>query len=363
MNPFYKYTKFSLLNQETKSSFIELKDEFNKDLLLYDPPKLINERLRDLRKAGEIHREVKKFILNNLRGNMRLFDLCNIIENKINELSNVNTININKGIAFPVGLSINNVVAHDSSFHGDERILKREDLIKIDYGVHMNGHIIDSAFTYSLSDKYNNLIDCTKEATLNAIKYIGIDMFMSEVSYIIEETIKSYEIEINGKIYNINAVCNLGGHNILPFQIHGDKFLLSHNDYKLVKDCKIEEKDLLAIETFATTGNGNIKQSSNYMTHYMLNRMNSERAKFTFNATNDCYNWIINNRKSLPFSIKWIHEGLFNKIGNKYKIGIKELLNKNILIGYPALCDEEGNYSSQDEKTIYIHEYGKEILS
>lgn len=379
MGYIYKFKNYKSLNDIRKDEdyileIEKIKDDKNSE----------RDKLKDLRLGGLIHRKIRDNIINYLikdddelyemmsyknnkreGKNVRLYDLCNRIENMINNELRIDNININKGVAFPVGLSINNIVAHDSSYNGDDRILKYDDIIKIDYGIHINGHIIDSAFTFSYSDKYNDLIESTKEATLNAIKYSGIDTAIEDITDIIEETIKSYDIELNKKIYDINPVQGLGGHNILPYEIHGGKIILSHKDYpENLKNLRMRENELYAIETFATNSDGIIKQSTNIITHYMLNKNYLKNSfKFTFNATKDCYDWIIKKRKTLPFSIKWIHDDLYKKIGNKYKFGIKELLEKNIINGYPAIETEIGSFSSQDEKTIYIHEYGKEILS
>ena len=62
------------------------------------------------------------------------------------------------GVGFPVGLSINECAAHWTPNPGEKRTLKSDDLIKIDYGVHIDGCIADSAFTFSFDEKFNELI-------------------------------------------------------------------------------------------------------------------------------------------------------------------------------------------------------------
>ena len=50
---------------------------------------------------------------------------------------------VNKGKGFPVGVSVNNCAAHFTCHNDCNKILKRDDLISIDYGVHYDGYIID----------------------------------------------------------------------------------------------------------------------------------------------------------------------------------------------------------------------------
>lgn len=46
---------------------------------------------------------------------------------------------------------------------------------------------------------------------------------MDEISGIIQETMESYEVELNGKTVPVKAIRGLTGHNILRYKIHGEK--------------------------------------------------------------------------------------------------------------------------------------------
>ena len=70
--------------------------------------------LENMRIGGEIHKRTKDYIKEIIKPNMLLYDLSEKIENNIKEECkklNINN-NINNGIAFPTGLSINNCAAH-----------------------------------------------------------------------------------------------------------------------------------------------------------------------------------------------------------------------------------------------------------
>ena len=49
--------------------------------------------------------------------------------------------------------------------------------------------------------------------------------------------------------------------------------------------------------------------------------------------------------------------------GEKYKIGLNELVRKKIIDEYPGIEDLPGTYTSQLEHTLYLHERGKEVVS
>jgi methionyl aminopeptidase len=52
--------------------------------------------------------------------------------------------------------------------------LQKEDVLKVDIGVHVRGRILDSAFTLTFEPTYNKLLEAVKAAT-NA----GIQVFIS----------------------------------------------------------------------------------------------------------------------------------------------------------------------------------------
>ena len=74
------------------------------------------------------------------------------------------------GLAFPTGCSLNNCAAHYTPNAGDETVLQYDDVCKIDFGTHINGHIIDCAWTVSFNPKYDKLLEAVKAATNAGIK-------------------------------------------------------------------------------------------------------------------------------------------------------------------------------------------------
>jgi methionine aminopeptidase len=88
------------------------------------------------------------------------------------------------------------------------------------------------------------------------VQEAGIDVRMSDIGAAIQETMESYEVEINGTTYPVKAIRNLNGHNIDQHVIHGGKSV------PIVKggdQTKMEEGEVFAIETFGSTGKGYVR--------------------------------------------------------------------------------------------------------
>ena len=71
--------------------------------------------------------------------------------------------------------------------------------------------------------KYDKLIEAAKEATYAGIKEAGIDVRLCDIGAAVHEVYDSYEIELDGKTYDIKPIRNLNGHTIEPYHIHAGK--------------------------------------------------------------------------------------------------------------------------------------------
>jgi methionine aminopeptidase len=135
-------------------------------------------------------------------------------------------------------------------------VLQHEDVMKVDFGVHINGRIVDSAFTVTFDPVYDNLVNACKDATNAGIREAGIDVRMSDIGAAIQEVMESYECEIKGTTYPVKCIRNLNGHSIGRYSIHGGKTV------PIVKggdQTKMEEGETFAIETFGSTGKGYVR--------------------------------------------------------------------------------------------------------
>lgn len=319
----------------------------------------VPKHVKSMRKAAEVHRQTRKYIQSIIQPGMGYLDVCTRLEDKVVELFGRN--DLTEGIGFPTGFSVNHVAAHDSANPGDTRTIKNDDVIKIDFGTHCDGYIIDSAFTVAFNPIYEPLLKATKEATWEGIRMASPDVLVNDISEVIKETIESYEIEIKGKIHPIKAVTNLGGHNIKQYIIHGGKLVLGGpTESPLVSDMRMKAGECFAIETFATTGTTNSVQNDtkSLVNHYML-QPNKPKPIFSLPTTNKLYNYIEKNRSTLPFCTRWLEK----EMGKGYKSGLLELESKKLISPYPPLVDKVGTFTSQWEHTIYLHDFGKEILS
>lgn len=218
------------------------------------------EKWNDFRQGAETHRQVRQWAQKNIKPGWTLTDIANGIEDSVRRLVGHDGLtegdSLIAGMGFPTGLSLNHCAAHYTPNAGNTMVLQQADVMKVDIGVHVNGRIVDSAFTMAFEPQYDNLLAAVKDATNTGVKTAGIDVRMCDIGEAVQEVMESYECEINGKTYPVKAIRNLNGHNIHHRQIHGTK---SVPIVKSQDQTKMEEGEVFAIETFGSTGKGYVR--------------------------------------------------------------------------------------------------------
>ncbi len=316
--------------------------------------------IKDDIKSAFIHKNIVKKIYNSDFSNKSTLSIVYEIEEYIkNECAD----QINSGIAFPVNICLNECIAHNSPLN-DSIIIKNGDLLKIDFGVHINGHITDSAFTIPINtNKFDTLINISKRATQIGVEKSGPDVLLSEIGESIEEYILSKEVEINGTLYQVKNIKDLCGHSIAPYIVHSGKAVPNCKlDFNYPLRMVIGEK--YAIEPFVTTGTGVCIYDNDHNNHFML-KPNcyyeyAKNKKFLNKSQNELYHKINTYYKSLPFTQRWLSEkNEYKELQNQCIEDLNILHKYNIVEKYPPIYDVKGSYVAHHEHNIIINDKGK----
>ncbi|OBT63031.1 hypothetical protein VE03_08164 [Pseudogymnoascus sp. 23342-1-I1] len=315
--------------------------------------------LTDYRKAAEIHRQVRQYVQTIAKPGVSMSKLVEEIEEGVRALTNHQGLepgdSLKAGLGFPIGLCLNNVAAHWTANPGaKEVILQYDDVLKVDFGVHVNGRIVDSAFTVAANPVYDNLLAAVKATTNTGLKEAGIDARMDHMSEVMQEVMQSYEIELNGKMIPIKPVRGITGHNILRYHIHGSKqvpFVKTRTNQRM------EEGDIFAIETFGSTGRGSTSEDVGVYgygrnEHASAAGLHHASARSLLKTIDENFGTIVFSRRSLE------------RAGAKnYHLGMRSLISRGIVESYAPLVDIPGSYVAQFEHTVLLRPNCKEIIS
>ncbi|KAG4027950.1 hypothetical protein MFRU_025g00170 [Monilinia fructicola] len=348
-----EYPVGALIPYENTSRITEEESRF--DSCLWD-----KGFLGDYRQAAEIHRQVRQYAKKELiRQGASLLTIADGIENGVRALSGHQGLESGDGLkasmGFPTGLCLNNIAAHWTPNPGGKEVfLQGSDVLKVDFGVQINGRIVDSAFTVAFDHTYDNLLTAVEEATNTGIMHAGVDARMCDIGAAIQEVMESYEVEIAGKVFPVKSIRNITGHDILRYHIHGGKqvpFVKNNN-----RD-KMEEGEVFAIETFGSTGRGYLYDDVGVYGYGRTGHVAC--ANVQLSSAKTLLQTIDANFGTLVFCRRYLE-----RLGVKnYHLGMSHLMDNGIVESYAPLVDVKGSYTAQFEHTILLHSGGKEVIS
>jgi methionyl aminopeptidase len=277
-------------------------------------------------KAGNIAKEIKIYIKPLIKKDVPLLEIAEKIEKKIVDLGGKP--------AFPTNLSIDNIAAHYTPSHEDKTLA--HGLLKIDFGVRVDGWVADTAFSMDLegSDLNKKLIEASKQALEKAQEKIKQGISANEIGNIIQKTIESHKF---------SPIINLSGHEIKQHDLHAGITIPNVDDKRQVPI----KKGLYAIEPFATTGSGKVKDGKPSGIYKLLSAKNVRSP-----IAREILEYIAKEYETLPFCSRW----LVKKFGTKAIFGLKQLEENNNLHHFAQLLENEGAKVSQAENTILIEE-------
>ncbi|MDD4136345.1 MAG: type II methionyl aminopeptidase [Methanoregula sp.] len=231
-------------------------------------------------------------------------------------------------LAFPLNLSLNEDAAHDTATWGDDRVFSKGDVAKLDLGVQIDGYIADTATTVDLG---NNalLLDASSQALEAAIRTVKPGVTAGALGAAVQQ-----EIESRG----YRPIANLTGHGLDRYVLHRSPTI---PNISINGGVVIEEGMAFAIEPFATTGSGHVKEKMKMEIYSQLS------AKPVRTPAGRIILEKIRDRHGLPFSRRWLGE-------RKMDLALPALIRSGNLHAYPVLSDIAGSLVSQHEHTVIV---------
>lgn len=281
----------------------------------------------DILLAGQITKQIREEIQNTILKGQSMLELAEKIESRIVELGGQP--------AFPVNLSIDEIAAHHTPAPNDDALT--EGLLKIDFGVSINGWASDNSISIDLENNETNkqLINAANNALNNVLNSVTKETSLGEIGQTVQDTMHTH---------NTQPIVNLSGHSISQFNLHAGLTIPNFNN----KDPTQINQGLFAIEPFATTqeGSGKIKDglpSGIYSLKQKKPIRNPEARKIL--------EFIENTYNTLPFCTRWIAKEFPN-----YKIPLSQLEQARIIHQYSELVESNKEPVAQAERSILIEQ-------
>jgi len=287
-------------------------------------------QLQDYINAGKIASEVRENARRKNHVGSTLEEICNSIEKEI----------MNKGAkcAFPVNVSLNEIAAHYTAEPNDKITVKDTDLLKIDLGVQINGHIADTAVTVCYDPKYDFLVQAAEAALREAMSIIKVGAKSSDVGKTIENTTKQM-----GGI----PIANLSGHSLEQYTIHAGK---SVPNIWSIGSFSFQSTEAYACEPFVTTSDG-----SGFVREGKIRNIFSlvTRKRTKDDDANKMIDVIWQKFNMLPFALRWFIPEYDEKTAREL---LERLIKYKVVRSYPILVEANEQRVAQAEHTFIPQE-------
>jgi len=296
----------------------------------------MNDELESFIEAGKIAEKVLREIPHLVYDGQSLLDIAGTIEKII----------IDNGAipGFPVNLSVNQYAAHYTPSLDEKTVLNSEDVIKIDFGVSINGCVADQATTVDLSGKHELQVKAVRNALSSAVENIKPGAKVEEISKHIEDEI----VKLGFK-----PISNLGGHMIKPYLLHAGIFIPNiSNSNDPSSEYVFKEGDVFAIEPFATSGETGKVADTDKVEIFSLKQVRNVR----LNASRKILAHILQKYSTLPFARRWLQQDFKSKV--IVNAGLRELVRNDVLFKYPVLKDVDNQIITQAEVTSIVEKDG-----
>jgi methionyl aminopeptidase len=266
-----------------------------------------------------------------------VLEVCEEVEGKIRELG--------AKPAFPCNVGINEVAAHYTSPWKDASRIPDGSLVKVDFGVEIDGFVTDTAKTISLNPSFDSMVVAAETALQEALAAVAPGRKLSEIGSVVERCINRY---------GFKPIRNLTGHKIARYTIHAGK---SVPNVATIEGGRFEVGEVYAIEPFVT-----LKNAEGAVTDgdaaYIFRFVKAKGARSA--EARKMSDFIQENYKTLPFASRWIRAS-WNE--DAFKLAFDELLRNRCVAGYPVLVEASGHVVSQAEHTMVVTETGCRILT
>ena len=255
-----------------------------------------------------------------------------------------------RGIAFPTCVSVNEVMGHFSPCADDSTKLKNEDLVKIELGAHIDGFAAQAAHTIVVGGKSSGRQADTVLAAHAAFRAACRSIKVGSVNQTVTKNIAAV-----CDAYETKPVQGVLSHKTKKHLIDGNEVIINlETPEQRVEDWEFAPGDVISLDVFVSSGEGMGKETEYRTTVYkremdMQYSLKSKSAREFFAVVNQKY-------PTLPFSIR----GFENLTGAK--VGVKECVEHDLIMGYPVLSEKTGEFVAQFKGTVVVQPKSTAIL-
>jgi len=308
----------------------------------------VPEVMDKYKKAAEITNRALAQVIAESAPGKKIVDLCALGDRIITEgVAAVFTKGkLEKGVAFPTCISVNNCVGHVSPLVGDPKELEEGDVVKVDLGTHIDGFIATGAHTFVATANSTEIVTGKKADVICAAHFAAecaLRLFRpgktnQEVTEAIKKVVETFKC---------NPVEGVLSHQMKRFVIDGTNVIINkETPDQQVDEVTFEEYDVYCFDIVISTGEGKTKETDTRTTVYK--RAVEQNYMLKMQASRALFSDINRNFPTMPFTLRAFADQ------KRARLGITELVKHQLVDGFPVLYEKPGEHVAQFKFTALV---------
>lgn len=303
------------------------------------------------RTAGDIVNKVVLAVVEACKPGAKAVELCNLGDSSINEAvgkiynSKKGAKKVEKGVAFPTCISVNNCVGHYSPLTSEDKVVLAEgDIVKIDMGVHVDGYVavvahtcMCTAGTDPMTGRKADVCMAAWTAAEAVQRMLKDGCSNNEITKVIAQVAESYKC---------NPVEGVLSHQMKKHVIDANKTIINKaTPEQQVAEAALAKNDVFAIDVVMSTGEGKPKASEDRTTVFKRNI--EEKYSLKMKASRAFFSEVNQRFPTMPFTLRAGDE-------KQWKMGVIECVKHDLFIEYPVLYEKPEEFVAQYKFTALL---------
>lgn len=253
---------------------------------------------------------------------------------------------LERGIAFPTCISVNNIMGHYSPMQEESTQLAEGDVAKIDLGCHLDGFVAQAAHTVAVSADPASKVSGRKAEVVLAAYHA----FRAAQRLIREQGTNTKVTQAIAKIaaeFQTNPVEGVLSHKMKKHLIDGNDVIINkETPEQRVEEFEFAPGDVIGLDVYVSTGEGQPKEGDFRTT--VFKRELDTQYNLKIKSARAFFNEVNKRFPTLPFAIRSFEDA------TGAKVGVKECIAHDLLTAYPVLVEKPNEIVAQFKCTIAI---------
>ncbi|KAJ1919144.1 hypothetical protein H4219_002193 [Mycoemilia scoparia] len=262
-----------------------------------------------------------------------------------------------KGIAFPTTVSVNNIIQSYSPDPSMDYKLSEGDVVKIEVGAHIHGFIASSAHTtvvnsnvgVPITDRRADVICAAYYAAEAALRLFKPGNTNIDVMKAIQMVASGFGCNVVNDTFTAQ-IDQFVMHGLNTFVMHGlNTFVNKYDPEQQPQKLTFETDQVYTLDVVISTGKGSAKQG--YLEPTIYQRDVNQKYSLKLRASRALFSEICTKYSVFPFLLREVAD-------TKLKAGLSECVNHGLLVPFAVTSDEKGSFVAQFKLTVMSHYTG-----